>query len=60
LKSGKQIPERERMNDEAVLIDQAQSREGLNKPHTTVDDDVFAGLSLQARDLVGNVAARDP
>ena len=49
-----------RTDHKAILVDQALARQRLHKPSATVSHDVFAGLTLEAGDLLAEVAAGDP
>jgi hypothetical protein len=49
-----------RTDDKAIFVDQALSRQRLHKPRATMGHDVFAGLTLEAGDLLAEVAAGDP
>ena len=49
----------QRLDQEAVFVDEVRRRESTGEPSTAPDDDVRAGLGLDVGDLGCQVAPRD-
>jgi hypothetical protein len=60
LEQGKPVPQCHRLQDEAVLVDEPEPGERLRERGAALGDHVLARLAFQLRDLLGQVAARDP